>query len=169
MSEENNTEENKSDPLAPIYSSDEEPTVAAEKVETEPPKRRRGRPSNAEKLLEEKTVGASSSTKEKRTYKKKSDNAIPNVENLAKQIQGLHFIAAKMSGFAELIVDERESLMLAESIVNIAREYDLAMSGKTGAMIQLLGVSAIIYLPRFVAINERKKQGGLRVVNEQAA
>ena len=134
----------------------------------DPPKKRRGRPPNSSKILDEKAIG-NEGPKEKRTYKKKSDAFIPNVDNLARQIQGLHFIAVKMSGFQELAIDEKEAVMLAESIVNVAREYDLSMSGKTGAMIQLIGVSAMVYLPRLILINERKKHNNVISMDVQQA
>jgi len=123
----------------------------------EPPKKRRGRPPNSSKLLEEKPI-SEGGTKEKRAYKKKAQYDNSTIENLARQIQGLHFIAVKMSGFKELEISEPESVMLAESVVNVAREYDLALSGKTGALLQLTGVAVMIYLPRLMSINERKAQ-----------
>jgi len=131
--------------------------VIEEAENVEPPKKRRGRPPNSSKILEEKTVG-NEAPKEKRAYKKKAQYDNSTIENLARQIQGLHFIAVKMSGFKELEISESESVMLAESVVNVAREYDLALSGKTGALLQLTGVAVMIYLPRLMSINERKAQ-----------
>lgn len=157
--------------LEPIIAPELEPIIApvsdgSENIE--PPKKRRGRPPNSSKILEEKTIG-NEPPKEKRAYKKKADSFAPNVDNLARQIQGLHFIAVKMSGFNELAIDENEAKMLAESIVNVAREYDLSMSGKTGAMIQLIGVAAMVYMPRLISINERKKHHNVIPIDQQAA
>jgi len=137
----------------PVIEPAEEP-----QADIEPPKKRRGRPPNSSKILDEKSINESGPAKEKRSYKKKAQYDSSSIENLARQIQGLHFIAVKMSGFKELEISEAESAMLAESVVNVAREYDLALSGKTGALLQLTGVAVMIYLPRFMAINERQPQ-----------
>lgn len=134
--------------------------------ETIPPKRRRGRPSKAEKLQEQNPGESGSAAKEKRQYQKKKGNYdTDSVEKLARHIVGIHSMASKITRIPELEMSEIEGAMLADSIVNVAREYDLSLSGKTGAMIQLIGVAAMIYYPRFDSINERSKQRNEKVIN----
>ena len=77
--------------------------------------------------------------------------------NLAKQIQGLHFIAATATGLPELQISDQEAAMLADGIAAVSREYGLSMDGKTGAALQLIAAAAIVYAPRFKAINNRAR------------
>lgn len=74
---------------------------------------------------------------------------------LGKQIVGLHLIASMTFGIPELVIQETEGEMLASAIVNVAEEYGLSLGGKTGAAIQLVGTAAMIYLPRYFAMQSR--------------
>lgn len=76
---------------------------------------------------------------------------------LARQIQGLHLVAARATGLPELELQETESMLLAEAIASVSREYGLALDGKTGAVLQLLGACAIIYMPRLAHVTARRK------------
>lgn len=129
----------------------------------EPPKKRRGRPPKNPELSEEK-IGADTGAK-KRTYKKSANDAPIDSANLAKQIQGVHMAAATITGLRELVISEGESIMLAESLCAVSREYGLAISGKTGATIQLIAAAAMIYAPRFIVINERIKKNKAQTVD----
>lgn len=150
-----------SDPKAPlepfIESSGGEPNASQEPEKIEAPKRRRGRPSLADSKLREEQIGASASAKEKKKPNKKVEYDNTSIENLARQIIGLHMIAAKVSGIEEFNLSEMEAQMLASSVIGVASQYDLAMSGKTGATLQLVGVAVMIYLPRFEILNKRRK------------
>lgn len=75
--------------------------------------------------------------------------------SLARQITGLHLIAAKMTGIPEIEISPPEAVCLAEAVANVSSEYGLSMSGKTGAMVQLIATAAMIYAPRFGAIKKR--------------
>lgn len=77
---------------------------------------------------------------------------------MAKQLQGLHLVAARATGLQELEISEAEAAMLAESVAAISREYGLSLDGKTGATIQLVAACAMIYLPRLAHITARRKQ-----------
>lgn len=112
------------------------------------PKRGRGRPPKTE------TVG--SETVKKPVKRKPSAN---NVDNLSKQIEGLHIIAASMTGIKELIISSTESSMLASSIITVCDEYNLSIDGKTGAAMQLLATAAMIYAPRIISIFKQKDGG----------
>lgn len=74
---------------------------------------------------------------------------------LGKQIVGLHLIASMTFGIPELVIQEAEGELLASAIVNVAEEYGLSLGGKTGAAIQLVGTAAMIYLPRYFAMQNR--------------
>lgn len=128
-------------------------------VETvEPAKPRRGRPPASEKADD---TGTPKATAPKtRTPRKKaapSDQTI-EPETLAKQLQGVHVMVAMMTQAPEMQLSEPESLELAKAISGVCAEYNLSLNGKTGAMIQLLGAGAMVYLPRIMAIKQRKAQ-----------
>ncbi len=104
-------------------------------VDEAPPKKR-GRPAG------------STTTKHKTAAK--NDN-----ETLAKNIAGIHAMAAMMTGIPEVQLSEDEAQMLASAVDGLSREYGLKLDGKTGAAIQLIGAAAIIYGPRAIAISAR--------------
>jgi hypothetical protein len=74
---------------------------------------------------------------------------------LAKKIQGTHMMLAIMTGLTEMQVTEAEATMLAGALADCAREFDMAPNGKAVAVVQLLGVSAIIYLPRVALLKAK--------------
>lgn len=82
--------------------------------------------------------------------KAKGDN-----ETLAKNIVGLHMIAAMGTGLPELQISDNEGTMLANAINAVADEYGLDVGGKTGAALQLFGAMGMIYAPRAFAIMKR--------------
>lgn len=129
----------------------------------EPPKKRRGRPPKNPELTKESPATGAEGPKRGRP-KKRVIYDDTKKQLLAKQILGLHLIAAQLSGFNELQISEVESVMLTESIVVVSEEYGLSLDGKTGAAIQLAGTAAMIYLPRFLAIQKRKKSVSVREV-----
>ncbi len=130
---------------------------------SEPPKRRRGRPPKNPALQEQSVTGSSATPGEqKRGPGRPKKNAGPQYSQedtlkLAKQLQGLHVIAAQATGLPELMISDTESVLLADSVAKVSEEYGLSLSGKTGAMLQLLGTAAIIYMPRFASINQKIK------------
>lgn len=77
---------------------------------------------------------------------------------LGKQIVGLHLIASVTFGIPELAIQPQEGELMASAIVNVAEEYGLSLGGKTGAAIQLIGTAAMIYMPRYFAMQQRVKQ-----------
>lgn len=125
-----------------------------ETVETDPPKKRRGRPKKDATLNE---TPAEGDDKPKRKYAKRKKFDDESKSALARQIAGIHQMLAIMGGLPEMVLSDNECIMLADSVGTVAMEYNLSLSGKTGAMIQLLGTAAFIYLPRFSAINRRKR------------
>jgi hypothetical protein len=88
-------------------------------------------------------------------------------QKLAKQIVGLHQIGALMSGIPEMHISEAEGEMLATGVIAVASEYDLELSGKTGAAIQLLMACVAVYVPRLLAVKNRVAQQA--ALNAQSA
>lgn len=118
---------------------------------SEPPKRKRGRPSNAEAALRE-TLGAPAdapaSGGAKRGPKPKSGKSSdPAV--LAKSIAGIHQLGAMLLQIPELQLQEEEAKGLADAVTAVCEEYGLSIDGKTGAAMQLLGAAAMVYGPRY--------------------
>lgn len=151
--EENNQEKQQENPVVDS-SVQNAASEGAQQVEvtpvTEPP-RRRGRPPK-NPVLEAETPGAvsakSASAPKKRAAKIDGDL-------LAKQLVGIHMMAATMSGIPECGISEDEGKLMATAITGVASHYNLDLDGKTGAFIQLMGVAAMIYLPRFAHFRNR--------------
>lgn len=134
-----------------------ENTTEVKPVESvEPATPRRGRPP---KTTEADSTTPKATAPKTRAPRKKaaapSDQAI-EPETLAKQLQGVHVMIAMMTQAPEMQLSEPESLELAKAISGVCAEYNLSLNGKTGAMIQLLGAGAMVYLPRLVMIKQRK-------------
>lgn len=129
-------------------------------VSNEPPKPRRGRPPKdpnavkTEKVV--KDTGPAVKARKKTTY---------DPQLLAKQLFGLHTMAAQMTGIPEAQISSDEAMMLANSVIGVAEQYDLSIDGKTGAAIQLLATAAMIYAPRLLHIKARAKAAQNNVVD----
>ncbi|MGH7239490.1 MAG: hypothetical protein ACREHG_05425 [Candidatus Saccharimonadales bacterium] len=93
-----------------------------------------------------------------------SKKASVDKETLANQLIGLHQLGAMVSGVPELALQSQEAAMLADAVISVSKEYDLAIDGKTGALIQLAAACAAIYAPRIMLIQSRKKQPRLAAV-----
>ncbi len=142
--------------------SDVQQATPAPAAAPQKPKRRRGRPSNAERAAAagkpaETPIPGTSSTQTS-APKKKAPSSDQTVANLAAQLEGMHQLAAMMFGLPELQLDSREAAMLAKGIEGVAREYGWELKGgKMVATLQLLGVSAMVYVPRFRALEARAR------------
>ena len=80
---------------------------------------------------------------------------------LSKQLVGLHLIAAEVLKMPEIAIDQDEAELLANAISGIAKEYNLAVSGKTAAWLGLAGAAAMVYAPRAIVIAKKmpKRKG----------
>ena len=87
------------------------------------------------------------------------------VNTLARQIQGMHAMAAMITGIGILQINDGEAALLAGGISAVAEEYGLALDGKTGAALQLFGAAAMVYAPRFIAIQKAKAQARANTVD----
>lgn len=136
----------------------EAPTIAGNVPEeqvaaptSDAPRRRRGRPTDAERALRE-SVGAAptgdATGGAKRGPKPKGSKASdPAV--LARSLVGIHQLGAMVLNIQELVISEDEGKHLAEAVTAVCEEYGLAIDGKTGAAMQLIGACAMLYGPRY--------------------
>jgi hypothetical protein len=138
----------------------------AEAQEANSAPKRRGRPKTAPSL-DEKPVGGDAPKRARASNAKKNVFSDESKNKLAVQLMGIHHIAAHATGLPELQINEKEAVMLAESIATLAAEYDLSLSGKTGAALQLMGVAAVIYYPRFKAVQQRAREQNATVINPE--
>lgn len=126
-------------------------TTGDQNPDTAAPKKRRGRPPKDPSKIRE-GVGAGT----EKTAAKKNKYSMSDAAQMAQQLQGVHVLVAMMGGMPEMQLTDKEALMLAQSVVNVCNQYDLEIDGKTGAFIQLIGSAGIVYLPRALAIRNRK-------------
>lgn len=87
------------------------------------------------------------------------------ISTLAKQIEGMHAMAAMMTGLPILQISSAEASLLAGGISAVAEEYGLALDGKTGAALQLFGAAAMVYAPRIIHIQKAKAAARANVVD----
>lgn len=132
---------------------------APETIDVSPPvKRGPGRPRNDGTKppgVKSEKPGAAKSA-EAKPQKRGSKMSADAVSTLAKQIQGMHAMAAMMTGIGLFQITEAESALLAGGLSAVAEEYGLALDGKTGAALQLFGAAAMVYAPRILAIQKAK-------------
>lgn len=141
-------------------SEKEAPVTAAPQPDiSAPTKRGRGRPRKdggpAAPVSPSEAAAASAS---KAGRKPKIKPAKMDSNALAKQVQGLHQLAALATGIPEFQLHDAEALMLGDAIANVCEEYDLSLSGKTGAFLQLIAAAAMVYVPRVEIIGRRVKE-----------
>lgn len=151
-----------------------EPAPSIETPEAAAPKRKPGRPTDAERALRE-SLGspsgekASSTGGAKRGPKPKNKTSDPGT--LAKSLVGIHALASMVTGIPEAQLSEPEGQALAEGVIAVCEEYGLNIDGKTGAAMQLFGACAMIYGPRVFAFKmrmaaQRQQEEQLRETND---
>lgn len=138
--------------------------------ETIKPRRGRGRPfgstraSTAAPLLET-SVGAENpqpNEPQEQPRQQRKRKAQVDASALAKQLKGIHALAAKLvplkgpDGSMLMELSDTEATQLADAVAGVAKEYDLELSGKTGSAITLIGVAAMIYGPRIYLIQQMR-------------
>jgi hypothetical protein len=129
----------------------------------EPVKRKPGRPvgggaKKTEELLHQTIETGEVPAKRGRKPTAKETKSHIDPGKLGNQLVGIHQLAAMFTNTPELQLTDAGGRALGEAIVNVCNEYDLNISGKTGAMMQLLATSAMIYAPMFMAIRFRYAQ-----------
>lgn len=145
----------------------ESPTAASSpQPEAQATRKRRGRPFGAKTSippLEETKVGIDPGEppQDSATPRRKRKQSI-DIDALAKQLKGIHSLAANILPIRMpdnkllLELSDTEATQLANAISGVAKEYDLALDGKTGAAIQLFAAAAMIYGPRVYVIQKMK-------------
>jgi hypothetical protein len=156
MSEENSpSEENATGPTIPV-----DPPSPPETPSDTPPKKRRGRPpKNPSLITEGVSSGSAESVKpgrEKGT--RRAAFTTTDIDAMGKQLVGIHLLLVQVTGIPEMQISADEGKALAQSVVNIAEQYDLEIDGKTGAAIQLFATAAMIYGPRAFHYRARMSQ-----------
>ncbi len=90
----------------------------------------------------------------KRGRKKKTREADPeSIADLSNTILGFHQLAYMATGLEDVLITEKQAGMLATSMDNVSREFGIALSGKTGAIIGMLATCAMIYVPKALTIS----------------
>ena len=140
--------------------------------DAEPVRKKPGRPAGGgakktEELLHQTIEGEGAPAKRGRKPSIK-DAPKSNIDpgKLGNQLVGIHQLAAMFTNTPELQLTDQAGRALGEAIVNVCNEYDLNISGKTGAMMQLLATSAMIYAPMFMAVRFRYAQEALARAND---
>lgn len=132
-------------------------------VVSETPKKKRGRPTDAERALKESlgVPGNDSSAVSggaKRGPKPKGAAKGNDPTTLGKSLVGIHQLVAMVTGIPEAQLSEPEGQALAEAVCAVCEEYGFAVDGKTGAAMQLFGACAMIYGPRLFHFKARIAQ-----------
>lgn len=132
---------------------------------SEPPKKRRGRPPKNPGAPNAEAPGAAPKSPQVKPGKRGPKMSAEQIGILARQLSGLHMAAAMVTKIGELRIGDDEARMLAFGISGVCEEYGLSLDGKTGAAVTLLGTAAMIYVPRFFAIQARVRQQASNVVD----
>ncbi len=103
-------------------------------LDTERPKKRRGRPPKSER----------------------------NLDGVKQLLFTTHMVLSRIASCPELAIDDAEASMFATSLATLADHYKIRLEGKSGAVVGFIYTLGIIYGPRAIAIsirlrNERKK------------
>jgi len=122
-----------------------------------PPRRGRGRPSNAERAARESAKAEAGGT-----VHNLFESAIPkaprspkpkkNLDAIKSSIMMLHAMIALKASIPEMVLSEDEAHLLAEAGSNLLDYYQIKIDGKTGAIYAFLYAIALVYGPRAFAV-----------------
>ena len=92
---------------------------------------------------------------------KRSERSLEQIRNLLIQT---HFMIAGLTGFQEMMIDEKESALLADALAGVSDYYKIKLDGKSGAVMGLIYAIGIVYGPRAITIgiklrNQKKSNG----------
>lgn len=132
--------------------TDTNPSIDAlsEGAEIAEPTKKRAYKQRAPKIKPE-TLDANETPSRKPRAKKAS------IESSAKQLEGIHKMVAMLPNMGFMEINPAEARILAEAMAGVAEEYEIQISGKTGATIQLLSAAAMIYAPRAMYAYKMRK------------
>lgn len=131
--------------------------IAPEPAEdiAEPQARRRGRPPGSKNQPKDATKQADPADAPKRRKRKiKPDD----INAAAKRLIGMHAMLAAFTGVPEFQLSEMEAVMLAESGLQVQREYDFEISGRLAVTLTFVATLGIVYVPRVRAMAERARK-----------
>lgn len=116
-------------------------------------------------VIDPSTIGVESGEPVRRRGRKPGTKNKPKVAsfqagNLEKLLLSGHIMLAAVTGASELVIDEQEAKLLADSVaaVNSAYGLDSIISPKVAAVVDLSFACAAVYGPRMVKIAKRAKQ-----------
>lgn len=73
-----------------------------------------------------------------------------NIEKSAAQLEGIHKMVAMLPNMGFMAIAPEEARILAEAMAGVAEEYDIQISGKASASMQLLAAASMVYAPRVI-------------------
>lgn len=160
-----------SENLAPIIESEPGPEIMPnEPIETKP---RRGRPPGSKNKMTESRESPEpvkiDAANEKRRGRPPGTSTRKSVDKsaLAKQLLFGHAVAAQLTKIPDIAIDSGEADILAGAISNLMTEYDIALSGKTAALLGMLGAAAIVYGPRIIMATDKIKRAKAQKLAEK--
>lgn len=144
------------------------PEVSSEKLKPRLSKKK----GVADKIDEEiKKVDEEPKKPKKPTVKHKTISA-EDLSSAAGQLQALHMMLAVITKIPEFQISSEESFALAKSLAEVQKEFGFVISGKTAALVGLMGTAAMVYVPRapLITANIQEKKRRLkekRVENDE--
>ncbi len=84
--------------------------------------------------------------------KRRAKGATMGADKFAKSLQGLHKGAAFLAQTPELELDDSEAKMLADALYGIFEEYDIEISTKAAAAVNMAGAVMLVYGPRVAVL-----------------
>lgn len=130
----------------------------------DPTPRRRGRPPGSKsKPREAEAVSYGNKPREAEKPKRRKRKPKPeDIGFMAERLIGLHAMLAGFTGVPEFQLSPIEARMLAESGLQVQREFDIEIGGKWAVLASFVGVCGIVYIPRLKhasqAMRKRKQK-----------
>lgn len=110
--------------------------------------RRRGRPPGSKNKVNTAGTGPSETPS--------AGRVALDVKQLAQKVQGLHAVAATLTGQPILMLQDSEAIVMAQAISDVAQHYNLDFGGPRAAVINLIAVMGMTYFPRVIAMRTQQ-------------
>ena len=121
------------------------------------PVKRRGRPPGSKNKPREASETGTDETKVEAPKRRKRKPKQADIDMMALRLQGFHSMLAGFTGTPEFQLSDIEAKMLAESGLQVQREFDVEIGGKWAVLATFVGVCGVVYVPRFKAMKDRAK------------
>ncbi len=144
--------------MSDAFTFNEDNAPETEQETLDPSPRRRGRPpgsKNKPREGSEQSTSPESATPPKRRKRKPKPE---DISFMAERLIGLHAMLAGFTGVPEFQLSAIEAKMLAESGLQVQREFDIEVGGKWAVLATFVGVCGIVYVPRFKMAADRARQ-----------